>query len=67
MDRAEHAQGRTPPHTQYLTFRLHEYPVPTDDGNIANDPPGFERKAFLARLGREIPAFFDKALPIARS
>ena len=37
--------------------------IPTDDGNIADDPPGFDRKAFLARLGREIPAFFDKALP----
>jgi predicted dienelactone hydrolase len=39
--------------------------IPTDDGNIADDPPGFDRKAFLARLGQEIPAFFDKALPVA--
>ncbi|MCR6477904.1 dienelactone hydrolase [Variovorax sp. ZS18.2.2] len=37
--------------------------IPTDDGNIADDPPGFDRNAFLARLGREIPTFFDKALP----
>lgn len=39
--------------------------IQTDDGNIADDPPGFDRKAFLARLGQEIPAFFDKALPVA--
>lgn len=38
-------------------------PIQTPDGNIADDPPGFDRQAFLARLGREIPAFFDKALP----
>jgi predicted dienelactone hydrolase len=37
--------------------------IPTDDGDIRDDPPGFDRKALLARLGREIPAFFDKALP----
>jgi len=37
--------------------------IPTDDGDIRADPPGFDRKAFLARLGHEIPAFFDKALP----
>ncbi|WP_426391423.1 alpha/beta hydrolase family protein [Variovorax sp. R-27] len=37
--------------------------IPSDDGDIRNDPPGFDRKAFLARLGLEIPAFFDKALP----
>lgn len=39
--------------------------IPTDDGDIRDDPPGFDRKAFLARLGSEIPAFFDKALPSA--
>jgi len=37
--------------------------VPTDDGDIRSNPPGFDRKALLARLGREIPAFFDKAFP----
>ncbi|WP_432729587.1 alpha/beta hydrolase family protein [Variovorax sp. W6] len=36
--------------------------IPTDDGDIRADAPGFDRKALLARLGREIPAFFDKAL-----
>jgi predicted dienelactone hydrolase len=37
--------------------------IPTEDGDVAADPPGFDRPAFLAQLGREIPAFFDKALP----
>jgi predicted dienelactone hydrolase len=36
--------------------------IPTPDGDIAADPPGFDRAAFLQRLGREVPAFFDKAL-----
>lgn len=37
--------------------------IPTDDGDIRADPPGFDRQAMLARLGREIPAFFDKVFP----
>lgn len=37
-------------------------PIPTPDGDIAADPPGFDRAAFLQQLGREVPAFFDKAL-----
>jgi hypothetical protein len=36
--------------------------IATPDGDIAADPPGFDRAAFLQRLGREVPAFFDKAL-----
>lgn len=35
--------------------------IPTDDGDVRADPPGFDRKALLARLGDEIPAFFDRA------
>lgn len=38
------------------------YAIPSEDGDIAADPPGFDRKAFLQRLGRELPAFFDKSL-----
>lgn len=34
--------------------------IPTDDGDVRADPPGFDRKTMLARLGSEIPAFFDK-------
>jgi predicted dienelactone hydrolase len=36
-------------------------PIPTEDGDLGADPPGFDRKAFLDRLSRELPAFFDKA------
>jgi predicted dienelactone hydrolase len=35
----------------------------TADGDIRADPTGFDRQAFLRNIGREIPAFFDKALP----
>ena len=37
-------------------------PIQTPDGDIAADPPGFDRAAFLKALGPEIAAFFDKAL-----
>ena len=37
-------------------------PIPTDDGDIAADPPGFDRPALLGRLALELPAFFDRTL-----
>ncbi|MEO8022293.1 dienelactone hydrolase [Polaromonas sp.] len=37
-------------------------PIPSEDGDIGANPPGFDRAAFLGRLQRELPAFFDKAL-----
>lgn len=36
--------------------------IPSEDGDIGANPPGFDRAAFLGRLQRELPAFFDKAL-----
>jgi predicted dienelactone hydrolase len=36
--------------------------IPSPDGDIRADPPGFDRPALLKRLAEEIPAFFDKAL-----
>ena len=36
-------------------------PIPSEDGDVGADPPGFDRRAFLDRLGRELPAFFDQA------
>lgn len=33
--------------------------IATPDGDIRDDPPGFDRAAFLKRLDREVPAFFD--------
>ncbi|MDE0060497.1 MAG: hypothetical protein OXP07_20455 [Defluviicoccus sp.] len=35
-------------------------------GRPARDPPGFDRRAFLARIDRRIVAFFDRALPATR-
>ncbi|WP_189341220.1 MULTISPECIES: hypothetical protein [unclassified Mesorhizobium] len=40
-------------------------PIPTLDGDISADPPGFDRAEFLKQLGEEIPAFFDRALTLA--
>ena len=36
-------------------------PIGSEDGDISANPPGFDRQAFLLQLGRELPAFFDKA------
>ena len=36
-------------------------PIPSEDGDIGANPPGFDRPAFLDRLRRELPLFFDKA------
>jgi predicted dienelactone hydrolase len=35
--------------------------IPTKDGDIRADPPGFDRSAFLKQLAQDLPAFFDKA------
>jgi predicted dienelactone hydrolase len=35
--------------------------IPSPDGDVRADPPGFDRPALLKRLAVEIPAFFDKA------
>lgn len=37
-------------------------PIPSPDGDVAANPPGFDRAAFLKRLAVEITAFFDKTL-----
>jgi predicted dienelactone hydrolase len=36
--------------------------LPSPDGDVAANPPGFDRSAFLKQLGVEITAFFDKTL-----
>ena len=36
--------------------------LPSPDGSVAADPPGFDRAAFLDRLSQESIAFFDKNL-----
>ncbi|HEY2561704.1 MAG TPA: dienelactone hydrolase [Caldimonas sp.] len=37
--------------------------IGSEDGDIAADPSGFDRRAFLEQLAREIPTFFDRAFP----
>jgi len=37
-------------------------PVPSPDGDVAANPPGFDREAFLKQLAVEITAFFDQSL-----
>jgi predicted dienelactone hydrolase len=36
--------------------------IPSPDGDVAANPPGFDRAAFLKQLAGEITAFFDKTL-----
>ena len=36
--------------------------LPSPDGDVAANPPGFDRAAFLKKLAVEITAFFDKTL-----
>lgn len=36
-------------------------PLLSPDGDVAADPPGFDRAAFLKQLSRDLPAFFNKA------
>ena len=37
-------------------------PIPSPDGDVAANPPGFDRNAFLKQLAIEIAAFFDKTI-----
>jgi predicted dienelactone hydrolase len=36
-------------------------PIPSEDGDIGANPPGFDRQAFLHQLKHDLPVFFDKA------
>jgi predicted dienelactone hydrolase len=36
--------------------------IPTPDGDIRDNPPGFDRAAFLRTLGAELTVFFDRTL-----
>jgi len=38
-------------------------PIASPDGDIAANPPGFDRSAFQKRLAIDITAFFDKSFP----
>ena len=36
-------------------------PIPSEDGDLGADPPGFDRQAFLNQIRHDLPLFFDKA------
>ncbi len=56
------AQRHTIPNAWHFAFMdAPSMPIPSPDGDIAANPPGFDRQAFLRQLARELPAFFDKA------
>ena len=56
------AQPHRVPNAWHFAFMdTPSMPIPTADGDIRDDPPGFDRAAFLERLSRELPAFFDGA------
>jgi predicted dienelactone hydrolase len=40
-------------------------PIPSDDGDLRDDPPGFDRPAFLHQLRSDVPDFFDAAFAAA--
>ena len=56
------AQLHRVPNAWHFTFMdTPSMAIPTKDGDLGADPPGFDRSAFLKRLSRDLPAFFDKA------
>jgi predicted dienelactone hydrolase len=36
-------------------------PIPSEDGDVGANPPGFDRQAFLHQLKHDLPVFFDNA------
>ena len=53
---------RVPSAWHYAFMDTPGMPIATEDGDVGADPAGFDRAAFLARLGTELVAFFDQAL-----
>lgn len=53
---------RVPNAWHYAFMDTPSMPIPSPDGDLAANPPGFDREAFLQQLAVEITAFFDKTL-----
>ena len=53
---------RVPNAWHFAFMNAPSMPIPSHDGDIAANPPGFDREAFLKQLAVEITAFFDKTL-----
>jgi predicted dienelactone hydrolase len=57
------AEYRPVPNAWHFAFMdTPNMPIPTPDGDIRDDPPGFDRAAFLRTLGAELTAFFDRTM-----
>jgi predicted dienelactone hydrolase len=52
---------RVPNAWHYAFMDTPSMPIASPDGDLAANPPGFDRQAFLQQLQRELPVFFDKA------
>ena len=57
--RAQHV--RVPGALHFAFMDKPAMPLPTPDGDIGADAPGFDRAAFLAQLGPDLARFFDRA------
>ena len=56
------AQRYTIPNAWHFAFMDSPgMPIPSPDGDIGANPPGFDRAALLRKMAVELPAFFDKA------
>jgi predicted dienelactone hydrolase len=53
---------RVPNAWHFAFMNAPSMPIPSHDGDVAANPPGFDRDAFLKQLGIDIVAFFDKTL-----
>lgn len=53
---------RVPNAWHYAFMDAPTMPIPTPDGDLAADPPGFDRSRFLEQLGRDLSDFFDAKL-----
>lgn len=56
------AQRYTIPNAWHFAFLdSPSMPIPSPDGDLGANPPGFDRSALLQKMARDVPAFFDKA------
>ena len=51
---------RVPNAWHFAFMNTPSMPLPSPDGDVAANPPGFDREAFLKQLAGEVTAFFDK-------
>jgi predicted dienelactone hydrolase len=53
---------RVPNAWHYAFMNAPTMPIPSPDGDLAADPPGFDRNRFLEQLGGELSDYFDANL-----